>query len=346
MTMSVTPKSLRIEAAGLVLVPRAGGRTAWAFTERAVGAPPVASMCEPLKVLEAVGRVVGADPERYWWWLKDEALDEIGRRLSTSNYAVIDGLLGEKAARRFRREVEKLRSAGRLQLSKLAGGRSGANLTYSHTAVRGDLVGWFDGEESDLWPRRSLASYLTKVDTLVAQLGSRLEQLGAIASRSKAMVACYPGGGARYVRHCDNSCDSGHGERCNGRRLTAVFYLNEGWAPLQGGELRLYAPYAPKGVAPLCDVPPVGDRLVLFFSDYRVPHEVLAAHAERFAVTTWYFDRAEHTRARGQGVAAEQTDALESDAIEREIARFEERFGAGAVVHGVAQDQAPALAAG
>ena len=112
-----------------------------------------------------------------------------------------------------------------------------------------------------------------------------VEQLENIAHRSKAMVACYPGGGARYVRHCDNSCNVGKGDRCNGRRLTAIIYLNEGWTQLHGGELRLFAPFAPKGVPPLCDVAPLADRLVLFYADYRVPHEVLAAHSERLAVT-------------------------------------------------------------
>ena len=59
-------------------------------------------------------------------------------------------------------------------------------------------------------------------------------QVDGVANRSKAMVTCYPGGGARYVRHCDNSCFAGKGERCNGRRLTCILYLNPEWvAPQQ-----------------------------------------------------------------------------------------------------------------
>lgn len=145
------------------------------------------------------------------------------------------------------------------------------------------------------------------------------------------MVACYPGHGARYVRHCDNSCDAGHGDRCNGRRLTAILYLNPTWQPVDGGELRLYAPFAPRGVPPCADVQPLARRLVLFFADYRVPHEVLPSHADRFAITLWYFDKDEYgsARRRGDGTA----DSLESEAIENEIARFESKFGGKVMRH-------------
>jgi len=290
-------------------------------------------MRDPLQLIEAAGRIAGADPERFWWWITDEALDATAAELTSKGFCVLDNLLGQAGATALRDEVAGVRAAGRLQASRLAGGRNGSMVTYTHTAVRGDHVGWFDGEEPGLWGRGTLARYLVKVDTLVAQLGTRMTQLGAIASRSKAMIACYPGGGARYVRHCDNSCDSGQGERCNGRRLTAIFYLNEGWAPLDGGELRVFAPYAPAGSAPLADVQPLFDRLLLFWADYRVPHEVLPSHAERLAITLWYFDKGEYTRARARGGAADQTDQSETEAIEAEIAKFESRYGAGAVRH-------------
>ena len=347
------------DEARLVLVRRDTGRHEWAFAERAANAPPLARMRDPLQLIEAAGRIAGADPERFWWWITDEALDATAAELTSKGFCVLDNLLGQAGATALRDEVAGVRAAGRLQASRLAGGRNGSMVTYTHTAVRGDHVGWFDGEEPGLWGRGTLARYLVKVDTLVAQLGTRMTQLGAIASRSKAMIACYPGGGARYVRHCDNSCDSGQGERCNGRRLTAIFYLNEGWAPLDGGELRVFAPYAPAGSAPLADVQPLFDRLLLFWAvtavglnpdctpgtsnyalivadahcrqDYRVPHEVLPSHAERLAITLWYFDKGEYTRARARGGAADQTDQSETEAIEAEIAKFESRYGAGAV---------------
>ena len=93
--------------------------------------------------------------------------------------------------RALRDEVAALHAGGKLQLSKLAGGRTGGMLTYTHTAVRGDHVAWFDGEEAaGTWPQRTLSKYLQKVDTLVAQLATRAGgHLSSIASRSKAMGA-------------------------------------------------------------------------------------------------------------------------------------------------------------
>jgi hypoxia-inducible factor (prolyl hydroxylase) len=329
------PSEVGIEAvdvASLVLVRRQPSRrTEWAFTERAVGAPLQAAMSASLCAIERGNRAACQNPD--WWWIMDDSLTAISSELTASNFCIIDHFLNVEFLRALRDEVAAVHASGKLQLSRLAGGRSGSMQTYSHAAVRGDHVAWFDGEEAGTWPERTLNQYLQKVDTLVAQLGPQVSQLGSIASRSKAMVTCYPGGGARYVRHCDNSCDTGRGERCNGRRLTAILYLNDGWSPLHGGELRLYAPFAPKGVPPIADVAPIANRLILFYADYRVPHEVLPAHMARLAITTWYFDRDEHTAARRKGEAADQTDTYESEAIEREIARFEERFGEGAKRH-------------
>ena len=80
---------------------------------------------------------------------------------------------------------------------------------------------------------------------------------------------------------------------------------------------------------PVAAVEPLTDRLVLFYADYRVPHEVLAAHSDRLAITLWYFDGAERERAQQRGTAAAAaTDAAEAAAIAGEIERFEARFGA------------------
>ena len=112
------------------------------------------------------------------------------------------------------------------------------------------------------------------------------------------MATCYPGGGAKYIKHVDNPDD-------NGRRLTLILYLNPHWQPGDGGELRIYLQEGEEETH--CDVAPIMNRAVLFWAD-RVPHEaslgglcfgleshsffwqVLPSFAERYAITLWYYD--------------------------------------------------------
>jgi len=127
-------------------------------------------------------------------------------------------------------------------------------------------------------------------------------------------------------------------QRCNGRRLTAIYYLNEGWQKADGGELRLYPPFANFAAEsegpPLCDIAPLADRLMLFYADYRTPHEVMPAYAPRFAITLWFFDRDEHSRALDAGKKAKDENAEGSARqahLEAELRKLEEKFGSGVV---------------
>ena len=44
-------------------------------------------------------------------------------------------------------------------------------------------------------------------------------------------------------------------------------------------------------------IAPLGNRLLLFYADARVPHEVLPSKADRYAVTLWFYDVDEVRRA-------------------------------------------------
>jgi len=58
------------------------------------------------------------------------------------------------------------------------------------------------------------------------------------------------------------------------------------------------------------------------------PNQVLPSHAERYAITLWYFDGEERERAQQTGAeTTAETNAAEADAIQDEIRRFEARYG-------------------
>ncbi|GAB4817949.1 hypothetical protein N2152v2_004995 [Parachlorella kessleri] len=78
----------------------------------------------------------------------------------------------------------------------------------------------------------ALASFLAST---IAQLQPWLAGQGYdVGGRPTCQLGCYPGGGARYVRHRDASLT------CSYRTVTAMVYLNPGWRPDHGGELCVY----------------------------------------------------------------------------------------------------------
>ena len=141
------------EKAELALTLRETARgTEWVFTSRPENAPPLAEMSAPLQALAQTAAF--ADPDRYWWWITDAALAEMAARLRATGLCIVDGILGGAACGELRREVLAAHAGGHLRPSKLAGGRTGKNLSYSLDAVRGDVVGWFDGDEDGLCAAR------------------------------------------------------------------------------------------------------------------------------------------------------------------------------------------------
>ena len=162
---------------------------------------------------------------------------------------------------------------------------------------RGDLMKWVPTEASQ--QPACLRKFLSALDSLVEKLQSSDELLAGEGFLGKAplvrheiQATCYPCNGAGYARHIDDQTGS------RARVLTAILYLNPGWAASHGGALRVY-PKDSDGSMGFgdgedawrgFDVEPVDKRLICFWSDPRVPHEVLAARADRFAISVWYGD--------------------------------------------------------
>lgn len=215
-----------------------------------------------------------------WWWIMDDSLALVSSHLKDHGYCVIDGFLSDVEATQLRCEVMAAHTAGQLRPAGLVNCKlPSADDNYKDKATRGDLVGWFD---SDGWPHgRQLGSFLVKLGTLVSELTPLVPELSRIDSRSKAMVACYPGSGARYVKHVDND---GKHPLCSRRVLTALVYLNPDWQDGDGGELAIYEI---DGQVEKKVVQPKGNRVLLFWSDARTPHEVRPSLKMRYSTTVW-----------------------------------------------------------
>ncbi len=86
--------------------------------------------------------------------------------------------------------------------------------------------------------------------------------------------------GAHYARHVDQP--QGRGQR----RVSVVLYLNAHWPASAGGALRVF-----NSDAAHRDIPPIGGRLVCFFSAGR-EHAVRPARRLRLALSGWFRTRA------------------------------------------------------
>ena len=140
---------------------------------------------------------------------------------------------------------------------------------------------------------------LAALDELVRAMAQQPPVADAMRSlrRGDAQCTVYPGDGSRYVRHIAEEADGP-------RKLTCIFYLNEEWSEAAGGELRLHLAEVDDsgkrryGRRWEKDIAPLHGRLVLFWADMRVPHEVLPTHLPRYAVSVWY--EQDGSRPRGE----------------------------------------------
>ncbi|XOV90335.1 MAG: 2OG-Fe(II) oxygenase [Pseudomonadota bacterium] len=133
--------------------------------------------------------------------------------------------------------------------------------------VRQDRIYWID--EASV----NTKAWLSWTESLRQFLNRRL-YLGLFSFESH--FAVYEPG-AFYKRHLD----AFRGEK--NRVLSVVLYLNQGWAPDQGGELVIYEDMDGTGLR----VTPELGTLVLFLSE-EFPHEVLPANRHRYSVAGWY----------------------------------------------------------
>ncbi|KAJ0005016.1 hypothetical protein NQD34_011230 [Periophthalmus magnuspinnatus] len=211
--------------------------------------------------------------------LKKLALEYIVPCMDKHGMCVVDNFLGVDTGQGILDNVKALHDTGKFTDGQLVSQKSD-----STKDIRGDKITWIEGREPGCEKIRFLMS---RMDDLIRHCNGKLGNY-KINGRTKAMVACYPGNGTGYVRHVDNP----NGDwRC----VTCIYYLNKDWDVKEhGGLLRIF----PEGKAQFADIEPKFDRLLLFWSDRRNPHEVQPAYATRYAITVWYFDADERARAK------------------------------------------------
>nr|XP_046245118.1 prolyl hydroxylase EGLN2 [Scatophagus argus] len=242
------------------------------------GPPAAPSQNSPV---EADGIPTPPPPAGAGWSAERIAQQYIVPCMKYYGICVKDNFLGPQLGDRVLAEVEVLDRSG-----KFRGGQLVSQKSIPSRSIRGDQIAWVEGQEPGC---ESIGMLMAHIDEAVMYSAAN-GQLGdcVINGRTKGMVACYPGNGAGYVRHVDNP-------NGDGRCITCIYYLNKDWdVKKQGGMLQIY----PEGKNVVANIEPLFDRLLIFWSDRRNPHEVKPAYATRYAITVWYFDAKERAEAK------------------------------------------------
>jgi hypothetical protein len=197
--------------------------------------------------------------------------------LQGPGYFTVTNFLGDAACKQMRHESE-----GLLKDKKFF-----QNQSEKEDGTRFDKRGVFACElAGDEWGTAAwLLAYTREVVlTLPMMLNMADPHLRISSQAYGGKLAVAVGDGSKYPIHVDNGAGGIGGDL---RKVTLVYYLNPGWdAEKDGGSLRIF-----HGDGEVEDLPPDGDRLVMFWAD-GVEHEVLpnwgkdvAKH--RYAQTIW-----------------------------------------------------------
>ena len=156
-------------------------------------------------------------------------------------------------------------------------------------AKRGDVSVYI---EADVKQRALEAPTLLRLNDAIVQVGSALARALATVERvpgvgfdvagcSDGKFARFPGDGSGYNAHTDGTKA--------GVVLTSILYTNAAWKPAHGGELHMLD--ETRGAEGPCwrSVAPEANRVLWF--RHKVLHKVCPAHAPRYALTHFWFDR-------------------------------------------------------
>jgi len=135
---------------------------------------------------------------------------------------------------------------------------------------------------------QGLQPLMEHLDNIILHLSDIIPEFRRMSlMRSEAVASKLIAGGPGCPRQVDTDAQ-GHGML---RILTCVMYLNLGWIESHHGQLLLHPnPDAKDSPLTPVEVEPKMNRLVMYWSDGRVPTEVMPASHPRYAVSVWYTD--------------------------------------------------------
>lgn len=182
--------------------------------------------------------------------------------LATHGWAVTEAV-PSTLWRSWAARIDELESEGHLRAAGI-----GQTAVRVERTVRGDRIHWLEKDSSST-PDLQAWSFLDGLRQSVAR------EMFLSTHEFEAHYAAYPPGSG-YDTHVDRGPENGPG-----RVLSLIAYLNENWAPEDGGALELFDPTGQNRLALLR---PTGGRLVVFRSEL-FPHRVLPAARRRKSLT-------------------------------------------------------------
>lgn len=144
-----------------------------------------------------------------------------------------------------------------------------ASLKQRVPEIRSDMTYWLD-RQRDV----DINDFFILMEDIIERLKS---EMFLSLQGFEFHFALYPSGGF-YKPHIDQF------DTRSNRMISVIIYLNEGWQPGDGGELRIHKEHTH------IDVQPIINRAIIFRSDC-VLHEVLPSLTPRRSLTGWLLKR-------------------------------------------------------
>lgn len=186
--------------------------------------------------------------------------------LSADGICVRDQFLVPSRIRALEECANLRRERGEFSAARIGGARG----LQRREEIRGDSICWIASP-----PLPAEQALLEELERLRLDLNARA-WLGLF--ELELHYAWYPPG-AGYARHVDQP--QGRGQR----RVSLALYLNEGWTPGAGGELRIFDTAGGHR-----DIEPIAGRLVCFLTP-SFEHAVVATRRDRLSISGWFRTR-------------------------------------------------------